>query len=70
MVARKGLAGGWGGVVWVKLLKRIKRYKLSVIREISLGDVTYSMVTIVNNMGFECFCRRVNPKSLIPRKKL
>lgn len=38
--------GVWGLARWVRV---IKRYKLPVIRQISPGNVTYSMTTIVNN---------------------
>ena len=44
MVAR---GGGWGGG-WVKWMKVVIRYKLPVIKQISPGDVIYSMVTIIN----------------------
>ena len=35
---------------WAKWMKVFKRYKLSVIRELSHGDLMYSMVTIVKNI--------------------
>ena len=41
----------WGVVRgWVKWVKEVKRYRLPVIKEINHGDVTYSVVTIVNNI--------------------
>lgn len=47
MVVRGGT--GVVVVVWAKWAKVVKKYKFSVTKEISLRDVTYSMVMIVNN---------------------
>ena len=33
-------------------MKGVKRYKLSVIKEISPGDLIYSIVTVVSNTVF------------------
>lgn len=42
-------AVGEGRSPGVKWVQRVERYKLPAIREISPGDVIYSMVTIANN---------------------
>lgn len=34
---------------WVKWIKRVKRYRLAVIKSMSPAEVMYSLVTIVNN---------------------
>lgn len=39
-------------VEWAKWVKKVKTYKPSVIKEVSHGDVAYSMVTMVNNTVF------------------
>ena len=39
-----------GGEGWAKQVKGIKRYKPSIIKEISHGDVMYSMMIIVSNI--------------------
>ena len=36
---------------WVKWVKRVKRYKLPRTKEISPGDVVYSMVTMVTALS-------------------
>ena len=46
MVVARGEEGG----KWEKWVKGVKRYKLTFIKQKSHGDVTYSMVTIVNNI--------------------
>ena len=40
--------GSWGGG-WAKWEKVVERYKFPVIRQVSSGNVMYSMVTKVNH---------------------
>lgn len=48
MVVARG--GSEGGVEeWVKWVKKIKTYKLPVVKLISRGGVMYSMVTVLSN---------------------
>ena len=48
-VVTRGREGGR----WMKWVKEIKRYKLPVIKQVSHGNVMYSMVTILYCI-FEC----------------
>ena len=40
----------WG--MWEKWINGVKRYKLPVIKQVSLEDIMYSMATVVNNIVF------------------
>ena len=46
-----------------KMGKGVTRYKLPVIKQVSLGDVTYSMVTTVNNTVCLRLAKRVKESS-------
>lgn len=50
LVVARGVWVGWG--CCVKWVMGVKRYKLSFIKQVSPGDVMYSMMTIVNNTVF------------------
>jgi len=45
VVAKGKGIGGWG-----KLVKGFKRYKLSIIKQVSHGDIIYSTATTVSNI--------------------
>ena len=47
---REQIGGCQGGEGWAKQVKGVKRYKPSIIKYISHGDVMYSMVIIVRNI--------------------
>ena len=56
---------------WVKHMKRIKRCKLPVIKQISPGNVIYNMVTALNNtiLHISKLLRKKFLEGLITRKK-
>ena len=52
--------GGWEG--GRNGVKGVKRYRLPVIKEVSPGDVIYSMLTMVNNT--EVYVRKLLRQSI------
>ena len=60
-----------GGRRWAKWVKGVKRYKLPVIKQVSPGDVMYSMATIVHKTVLHTgeLLRQQILKVLITRKK-
>ena len=59
------------GLGWADCLKVVKKYKLPIIKEISPGDVTYIMVTIINSTILHIWKlqRELTLKVFITRKK-
>jgi len=66
-----GARCGWWGVG--KWMKKVKRFKYPIIKEISSRDIIYNMVTIVNTVLYICMLYiwnllRVNLKVFITEK--